>query len=445
MCLKRNALYLIFFLALLFSGLSAFADTAVQSNYTNNGFNFSSPFSLTIPNVDCQGSDRVLVVRIVKGNFGAPFGTVTITGVDLGGAALTHNTPGDIGTGLLVGLESWYLINPTSGAATVTINATGTGPITLKAAATCLTGADQTSPITCTRTSYVPVINNSSIYIPSRSESLVLDILGYDNTMAVATASGTQTSDMNIAAHLNTGAASHDVGASAYKFMEWTMTSAPAVVYQSAFNVDSVGNPSTCPNETFCAAGAGEAGVDGDFVQTGIQAGRAYYTQGSFFLFWNAGAVRWEIGTSLGSSPSSTPLYYNAATDPNAPTSAWSVGTGAANAPGITAGACGGATATPTPTATETGTATPTLTFTPTETPTAGGPTDTPTPTATPTETFTPTITPTQTSTNTPTITPTRTATPTVTPIITPTPTPDDDFLSGMGITQLLDHDILHG
>lgn len=71
----------------------------------------------------------------------------------------------------------------------------------------------------------------------------------------------------------------------------------------------------------FCASvlvsGAGSLPVNGIYYEAGIYGGKPYYTNGTFYLSWNADSV-WEICIEVGSPP---PIYTSSGAD--LPASSW--------------------------------------------------------------------------------------------------------------------------
>ncbi len=82
-----------------------------------------------------SGTDKILIVNTVRNNL-----TQSITGITYNGVALTKIVGWDT-------LETWYLLNPTTGANTLTVTSGFTGSTVAAIVIASFNGVDQTSPI----------------------------------------------------------------------------------------------------------------------------------------------------------------------------------------------------------------------------------------------------------------------------------------------------------
>lgn len=121
------------------------------------------------------------------------------------------------------------------------------------------------------------------------------------------------------------------------------------------------------PAGVFTLSGAGDTAVNGCYSEAGAHNGKPYYSNGTYFVWYDGYEWSWFINQTVGTG---APLY--AGSDENNVPSSWSEVIGSAPAPTLTSG-CGGATTTTTTAEpTTTTTAAPTTTTTTTVAPDDG-------------------------------------------------------------------------
>jgi hypothetical protein len=101
----------------------------------------------------------------------------------------------------------------------------------------------------------------------------------------------------------------------------------------------------TCSDTSFTLSGSGTVAVNGCYLHVGMYNGKPYYSNGTYFIWYEGYEFAWFINQTVGSG---APLYMGS--DQNNVPSSWYEATGSSPAPTLSQG-CGGATTTTTTTA----------------------------------------------------------------------------------------------
>lgn len=128
----------------------------------------------------CSGSDRLLIVGV------AWRGTQTVSSVTYNGVAMTQVAAHAAG-GNNTRVKQYYLINPASGANTVSV--TMSGATNLVVGSISFNGAHQTTPLG-TQATATGTSGNPSVSVSSASDEIVVDSLSYDRASSLTVGAG---------------------------------------------------------------------------------------------------------------------------------------------------------------------------------------------------------------------------------------------------------------
>ncbi len=177
--------------------------------------------SLAIPHTTGSSANRLMIVTVALGNSGG--GVPTVSGITYNGQALSLVQGQTNGT--TVRAEMWKLVNPPSGAATVTISTSLTAPV----AANVITysGVDQTTPLGTPVAGGSGKGNSLSLTVASSSGDVVVDSFAVDgdtsNTAPTPTAGSGQNVLMNLKPSIYLdGASSWKSGPAGTMSWSWT-------------------------------------------------------------------------------------------------------------------------------------------------------------------------------------------------------------------------------
>jgi hypothetical protein len=318
------------------TGLTA----GITSDATGSGFSISSPSTtLAWSHTVGSGSNRILLVGV---SFRADTASTKVTGVTFGGASLTClgafndnatgscNNAGSSGTYLRS--EVWYLLNPASQTANITVttnNATnfGGGSASYSGVASVAAGGTNASNNGQTGSSTATLGP-----VTSPAGHLVFDNVGTARSSAPLTSGNTQLTNVEDTAtsgsgHID-GATSHSTATN--PTMTWTLSATgpwaivgalltPAVILAAAH----YGWPS--PITEFCNPGTGNSAC--------IASGSAT-TTGTDYLFFSVDRLATATSHCGTASGDGCVLAYSINTPTNAPTLVGSAGVTAAGSPG---------------------------------------------------------------------------------------------------------------
>ena len=168
----------------------------------------------------CTGSSLVLLVSVTYRGSGLSVSAVTYNGVGLTRIATDGPTSPAIQGDL------WYLVNPATGANTVSVTFAGGTPTRVVAHSISFTGVDQATPIG-TAAHANGSSTTPSATVSSAAGELVVDALCWNSNVATASVGAGQTqldNDTTSAGSQETGEANSDEAGAASVTMSWTLS-----------------------------------------------------------------------------------------------------------------------------------------------------------------------------------------------------------------------------